>query len=223
MRAGAAACCTGFCSASSSANPPPLAARSKWSTVDQATFERVIKELLRIAAPLADSITALIPLSPLLVDAGQPFLPRIIENFLYFLPQLAFPCGILGVRHEHEYSVLFSPLAAILVTCAHWGTVAVLFAYLTHRFSNLLLLTISALSTIVLITIVGNLSTCLDARYSFKVHKRSQPTRHGGDVLRIAFAAWATGGGLIESPGNTPLFPSLRAATTMPTVGLCTY
>ena len=177
MRAGAAACCTGFCSASSSANPPPLAARSKWSTVDQATFERVIKELLRIAAPLADSITALIPLSPLLVDAGQPFLPRIIENFLYFLPQLAFPCGIFGVRHEHEYSVLFSPLAAILVTCAHWGAVAVLFAYLTHR----------------------------------------------GDVLRIAFAAWATGGGLIESPGNTPLFPSLRAATTMPTVGLCAY
>jgi hypothetical protein len=28
---------------------------------------------------------------------------------------------------------------------------------------------------------------------------------------------------LIESPGNTPLFPSLRAATAMPTVGLCTY
>ena len=45
-------------------------------------------------------------------------------------------------------------------------------------------------------------------------------TRHCGKVLRIAFVAWATGGALVESIGDTPSFLSLGAATTMPTVDL---
>ena len=83
---------------------------------------------------------ALIWLSPLLVDVGQPFLPTIVENFLYFLPLHTFPYKQFGIS----------------ATFASWGTVAVLFSYLTHRFSNLLLLMIGALSTIVLLTIVGS-------------------------------------------------------------------
>lgn len=96
-----------------------------------------------------------VPLTPYISLLGYSLFGLSLE-FLFFLPQLAFPYNALGAWEGDAFVATFDSHAAVLVTPSHWGIALLVFVFASRRISRMPRLFLTSLATILIVTIAAN-------------------------------------------------------------------
>jgi hypothetical protein len=71
--------------------------------------------------------------APFIAMVAHSILPRLVANYLFFLPQLAFPYDRLVVWDSHRSRGIIADDWDLVLNLAHWLALGAFFVWLTRR------------------------------------------------------------------------------------------